>query len=149
MRLKLLVLFQMTFPGVPSIYYGDEAGMEGYADPYNRGPYPWGRQEADLLSFYKKAITLRNNFSAFYKGDWCSVWAKGDVYSFLRAYGDEVFLVAINRHQTEERKITLDLGKEYQGLWKEVFPYEKNGAQEYSTLEITLNPLEGKVLKVK
>ena len=63
MRLKLLVLFQMTFPGVPSIYYGDEAGMEGYADPYNRGPYPWGRQEADLLSFYKKAITLRNNFS--------------------------------------------------------------------------------------
>ena len=149
MRLKLLVLFQMTFPGVPAIYYGDEVGMEGYADPYNRGPYPWGREEADLLSFYQKATALRNNFSAFYKGEWFPVWTEGDVYGFLRVFEDEVFLVAINRHQTEERKITLELGKEYSGLCIEVFPQEKDGAKEYSTLEITLNPLEGKVLKVK
>ena len=149
MRLKLLALFQMTFPGVPAIYYGDEVGMEGYADPYNRGPFPWGQEEADLLPFYKKAIAMRNNFSAFHKGDWFPVWTKGDVYGFLRAYEDEVFLVAINRHQTEERKITLELGKEFRGLCIEVFPQEKDGEKEYSTLEITLNPLEGKVLKVK
>jgi len=149
MRLKLLVLFQMTFPGVPAIYYGDEAGMEGYADPYNRGPYPWGHADADLLPFYKKAIGLRNNYAAFHKGDWFPVWTKGDVYGFLRSYEDEVFLVMLNRHQTEERQISLELSEQYQGLWKEVFPQEKAGTQGNSILEITLNPLEGKVMKVK
>ena len=41
-RLKILSLLQFSIPGVPCIYYGDEAGMQGYEDPYNRGPYPWG-----------------------------------------------------------------------------------------------------------
>ncbi len=45
-RLQLLVLLQMTFPGVPAIYYGDEVGMEGYADPFNRGPFPWGTRRS-------------------------------------------------------------------------------------------------------
>jgi 4-alpha-glucanotransferase len=67
-RLKLMVIFQMTFPGVPSVYYGDEAGMEGYSDPLNRGPYPWGREDMDLLAFHKKIINLRNNFIALQKG---------------------------------------------------------------------------------
>ena len=58
-RLKLAVLFQMCFPGVPAIYYGDEAGMEGYTDPYNRGPYPWGREDQDLVNHYKKLIGFR------------------------------------------------------------------------------------------
>ncbi|MDF2571650.1 MAG: malQ: 4-alpha-glucanotransferase, partial [Sporomusa sp.] len=48
-RLKLVVLWQMTFPGAPCIYYGDEAGVEGYSDPLNRRTYPWGREEAALL----------------------------------------------------------------------------------------------------
>lgn len=47
LRLAALVLF--TFPGSPMIYYGDEAGMEGFEDPLNRGTYPWGREDRDLL----------------------------------------------------------------------------------------------------
>ena len=44
-RQELAVILQMTFPGVPAVYYGDEAGMEGYSDPFNRGVYPWGRED--------------------------------------------------------------------------------------------------------
>lgn len=149
-RLKLLVLFQMTFPGVPAIYYGDEVGLEGYSDPYNRGTYPWGREDADLLAYYKKTIALRNNYTAFQKGDWFSLKAEGDVYAFLRVYQEELFLVVLNRHQTAEQKVTLELSQENQGVWKEVFPQEKAGQRVSNTLEIVLRPLEGKVFtKIK
>ncbi len=57
-RLKLLSLVQMTFPGVPCIYYGDEAGLEGYSDPYNRGTYPWGHEARDS-SGNKEMVRLR------------------------------------------------------------------------------------------
>jgi cyclomaltodextrinase len=149
-RLKLLVLFQMTFPGVPAIYYGDEVGMEGYSDPYNRGPYPWGCEDMDLLTYYKKVIALRNNYTAFQKGDWVTLWAKGDVYGFLRSYQEEVFIVVLNRHQSAKQKVTLELSQEYQGIWKEIFPQEKERQKKSKTLDVTLRPLEGKVFtKVK
>ena len=149
-RLKLLVLLQMTFPGVPAIYYGDEVGMEGYSDPYNRGPFPWGREDRELLNYYKKVIALRNNYAALQKGDWLTLWAKGDVYGFLRSYQEEAFLVVLNRHQTAEQKVTLELGQEHQGVWREIFPQEKEQQEKSKALDVTLRPLEGKVfMKVK
>ena len=58
-RIWLATLLQMTLPGVPCIYYGDEAGLEGYADPYNRGTFPWGKEDKDLETIYRIAIGLR------------------------------------------------------------------------------------------
>ena len=52
-RLMLMVFMQMTFVGVPSIYYGDEAGMEGFRDPYNRKPFPWDNMDEELLRILK------------------------------------------------------------------------------------------------
>lgn len=147
-RLKLAALFQMCFPGVPCIYYGDEAGLEGYADPYNRGTYPWGREETKLVSFYKKIIALRNNYTALQKGRWVSAMAEGDVYAFFRVADEEVFLMLFNRNKEKEQKITLELAMEYRGVWKEVFPQEKEpeGQQDKQrSLKIVLQPLEGKV----
>jgi cyclomaltodextrinase / maltogenic alpha-amylase / neopullulanase len=64
-KLKLAVFFQMIFPGSPAIYYGDEVGMTGGEDPYNRAPYPWadtgGKPDSDLLAEYKKLIQLRKD----------------------------------------------------------------------------------------
>jgi cyclomaltodextrinase / maltogenic alpha-amylase / neopullulanase len=64
-KLRLAVFFQMIFPGAPTIYYGDEVGMTGGEDPYNRGPYPWadqgGNPDSDLFAEYKKLIELRKN----------------------------------------------------------------------------------------
>ena len=50
----MAALWQMTYPGVPCIYYGDEIGMQGFKDPTNRRPYPWGGGDPELLATYKK-----------------------------------------------------------------------------------------------
>ena len=52
-----LILFSLF--GTPCIYYGDEAGLEGYRDPFNRRPYPWGREEKDLVEFIQKLGSIR------------------------------------------------------------------------------------------
>ncbi len=57
--LRLASLLQYTLPGVPSLYYGDEAGLQGYGDPFNRGTYPWGREDATLLEWYRALGRLR------------------------------------------------------------------------------------------
>lgn len=58
-KLKMLTALQMALPGIPSIYYGDEAGLEGGADPYNRGTYPWGREDKDILDWYLHITKIR------------------------------------------------------------------------------------------
>ena len=52
--LKVASAMQFTLPGFPCIYYGDEAGMEGYRDPFNRCCYPWGKENKELIEWHKK-----------------------------------------------------------------------------------------------
>jgi len=65
-RLRLAVLFQMIFPGAPAIYYGDEVGVTGGNDPYNRATYPWadrgGAPDLELLADYKRLIAMRKRY---------------------------------------------------------------------------------------
>ena len=58
--LRLAALMQYTLPGIPCIYYGDEAGLEGYRDPFNRGCYPWGKEDEELIEWYRHLAKLRN-----------------------------------------------------------------------------------------
>jgi cyclomaltodextrinase len=71
-RLKLAVLFQMTYPGAPTVYYGDEVGVTGGDDPYNRAPYPWadegGQPDNALLADFKAMIALRNQHAVLRRG---------------------------------------------------------------------------------
>ena len=60
-RLRMASFLQFVLPGAPSVYYGDEAGMEGYADPLNRRTYPWGREDPDLLAHYRRLGQLRRD----------------------------------------------------------------------------------------
>lgn len=60
-RLRMASFLQFTLPGAPAVYYGDEAGMEGYADPFNRRTYPWGREDPDLLAHYRRLGQLRRD----------------------------------------------------------------------------------------
>ena len=60
-RLKMLTALQMALPGIPSVYYGDEAGMEGEADPYNRATYPWGKENTSILEWYYKITKIRKS----------------------------------------------------------------------------------------
>ncbi|MFW5999696.1 MAG: 4-alpha-glucanotransferase [Halanaerobiaceae bacterium] len=83
-KLKLLVLWQMTFPGSPLIYYGDEAGVTGGEDPENRKTYPWGNENEDLLEWYRELTALRTYFDLFQNGEWHSLFPEPDVYGFFR-----------------------------------------------------------------
>ncbi len=68
-RLKLAWALLSAFPGIPCIYYGDEAGMEGGRDPFNRMPFVWGREDGELLEFYRKIGQIRRSLSVFTEGD--------------------------------------------------------------------------------
>ncbi|MDX2039121.1 MAG: glycoside hydrolase family 13 protein [Isosphaeraceae bacterium] len=97
--LRLATLFQMTYTGAPSIYYGDEIGMTGGHDPANRGAFPWDRPESwnrPLLDHFRDLIRLRRSSVALRRGglDW--IRAEGDAIAYLRHTPEEVALVVIN-----------------------------------------------------
>lgn len=68
-RLMIASTLQYVLPGVPCLYYGDEAGAYGYEDPLNRGTYPWGKEDNDIVGHYKKLGALRREYSDFFKGE--------------------------------------------------------------------------------
>lgn len=117
-RLKMLSLLQMTFPGVPSIYYADEAGAEGFEDPYNRGTYPWGNEDQNLIDWFKQVIKLRNTHKAFLKGTWRPYKSDPDLFVFERSYEDERYLILINRslNRTVEFHIPDSQADSYENL---------------------------------
>ena len=67
-REKTAALLQFTLPGSPCIYYGDEVGMEGFEDPLNRRCYPWGKEDLDLLAFYRTLCQLKHSCPALRTG---------------------------------------------------------------------------------
>jgi neopullulanase len=96
--LRLATLFQMTYPGAPCIYYGDEIGMEGGRDPDNRRAFPWdeSRWNTGLRDFVKRCIALRHAYPALRRGTYTRLHAADDVYAFGRRLGDETLVVALN-----------------------------------------------------
>ena len=82
--LKTASLIQMTLPGVPCIYYGDEAGVEGYKDPFNRTCYPWGHENEELLGWYKKITHLRTTRDVYQRGGYRTIMAGDGFYAFER-----------------------------------------------------------------
>lgn len=99
---KICLYFLMTFPGVPVVYYGDEAGLKGHKDPDNRKPYPWGREDKELLTLYKEALSLRRREKIFTRGSFDSGFINADLYYFVREFEGEKALVLINRGTREE-----------------------------------------------
>ena len=97
--LRLAAVLQYTLPGIPSLYYGDEAGSEGLRDPFNRKGYPWGKEDKDLLEFYKNLGKIRQN-EAFAGGSFTTLYAKGGVIAYLREKGESKVLIAVNRTDT-------------------------------------------------
>jgi neopullulanase len=123
--LRLCVLFQMTMPGAPCLYYGDEIGMTGAQDPFCRAAFPWQDQsqwDVDLLAFYRHAIALRQRYPIFRTGTFKSLYAGGGVYAFSRVLERQCAVVVFN---TRTRPITLDLhtadlpcqGRRFEAVW--------------------------------
>lgn len=97
--MKLLMAasaMQFALPGVPAIYYGDEAGMQGYKDPFNRRCYPWGKENGELVEWYKKLGKIRNENSVFKDGRFEILSAVAGCVAFSRKNDDEAILVISN-----------------------------------------------------
>jgi glycosidase len=82
--MKCAMVLQFFLPGIPCIYYGDEAGAEGYKDPFNRRTYPWGRENTDLLKFTRELASIRKGCQVFAEGELEFVKVTSDVCVFLR-----------------------------------------------------------------
>ena len=96
---KLLILssfLQYTLPGSPSIYYGDEVGMEGHKDPFNRRTYPWEKEDTELLAFFRGLGRLRKDHTALRLGDIRFFCAENGKLGFSRAYEGKKLKIYVN-----------------------------------------------------
>ncbi|MBR6510054.1 MAG: glycoside hydrolase family 13 protein [Clostridia bacterium] len=108
--LKLAAVLQYTLPGVPSLYYGDEAGMQGFGDPFCRAGYPWGRENTELLEFYKALGKLRREGKVFKDGELISIKSVNGALVFMRKSGENISITAVN--PTEKQvEISLDFNE--------------------------------------
>ncbi|WP_084234394.1 glycoside hydrolase family 13 protein [Papillibacter cinnamivorans] len=94
--LKLAALLMYAFPGSPTIYYGDEAGLEGFEDPFNRRPFPWGKEEKELQSWFGKLGRLRTLRPSLRRGDLEYRAARGPLLAISRRLGGEETVAAVN-----------------------------------------------------
>ena len=95
-RLSAAVFLIFALPGSPCIYYGDEIGMQGYEDPFNRGFYTWNNADESIRQIYSLMIDLRKNSSALSNGDIYFCEAKDGLIKFLRKNKNEEVLCALN-----------------------------------------------------
>ena len=115
--LRLAFILQMGYIGSPSIYYGDEIGMEGFGDPFNRRTYPWERlreEQESLLAFFREYSSLRKKYPVLRTGEYATLYARGEVFIFERTLdengrdffrrtceGKRRVIIGINKSQTE------------------------------------------------
>ncbi len=99
--LKMAYLTLSTLPGIPTIYYGDEVGLEGYADPLNRRPFPWNRMEEELLRAYRLIGSLRRREAAYRRGEFFLLHLSKKYLIFSRRDRKRELLTVINRSEED------------------------------------------------
>lgn len=121
---RLSVLCQMTLPGAPCIYYGDEAGLSAASDPFCRAAFPWDEFEANphpLHDFYRQAARLRHAHPSLRTGDFEILFAEGDLLAYRRRSADEESLVFFHAGKAERATLSLPADKlsasTYQLAW--------------------------------
>ena len=116
-RLKMAAILQYTVYGIPSVFYGDEVGLEGYHDPFCRRPFPWGKENEELLEHYRKLGELRNIEKAFDKGSFRFIEHGRETLAFERCKDDSRVVVLANGSEGNY-EVRLD------GKWIDMLSYE-------------------------
>ncbi len=101
-RLRLAALIMYAFPGSPTVYYGDEAGMQGFEDPFNRATYPWGREDHELIAYLTRLGALRGARESLQRGRIEYLLAEGALLAFRRVSNGECSLAVCNAGDTPE-----------------------------------------------
>ncbi len=140
-RLMLGALLLYTFPGSPTVYYGDEAGMEGYEDPLNRRAFPWGAEDEELLRWYRKLGQLRGGRPSLQRGDICYLYADGSGLALRRQWDGEVTTAAMN---SGKEPLTMTLS------WPHPIATDAMTGQQFladhGTVRLILPPVSGVLL---
>ncbi len=154
---RLAVLMQMTWPGAPGIYYGDEAGVCGWTDPDSRRTYPWGRENQELLRYYREMIYLHRSYETLKTGSLLALAGEENYLCYGRFNRQDQMVVAINKGKkprtvqipvwrlgalADERfsRLAATTQAGYTFEWMEYF-------QEDGMLTVTLEPESGILLK--
>ena len=137
--LRLAYAILSTIPGIPSIYYGDEAGLEGYSDPFNRMPYPYGNEDHSLIAYYRRLGKLRRDEDAYKDGVFKLHIIEKELLVFSREKGGVALVTVVNNSR---RRLSVLADR----ALCVIDPYSDFKA---SRDEITLDELRCTVLKVE
>lgn len=148
--LELCALLQMTMPGAPCIYYGDEIGMSSDGDPHCRAAFPWHDEESwdrELLAHYRRATALRHRHPVLRSGRFRQLYAAGEVYAFARELGRSVAVVIVNAGG-EPARVAIDLAGLQAGAWWQAWPegVQRTHQAEAGRLTVSLEAREALVL---
>ena len=135
-RLKLAYTALATLPGIPAIFYGDEVGLEGYSDPFNRMPYPWGKENRELLEHYKTLGNIRRKNSIYRAGEFSLLHLEGEVLVFSRYDKKNSYVTVLN---SSNKAVSL----KFTSLAK---PQITGGVRN---VEFEISPLTSEIFKVK
>lgn len=146
--LRLAMLFQMTMPGAPTVYYGDEVGLRGGYDPECRGAMPWdeGQWDTALRDYVRATIRLRHAHSALRRGSYRTVLAEGELFAYERADAKERFVVTFN---TAGRQQVLRLSLASPGQRATLVLGEGQAQVERDGLSVTLPGRTGAVWQIE
>ncbi len=148
--LELATLFQMTYPGAPCVYYGDEIGMTGGHDPANRGAFPWEDETAwdrELLHLFQRLIALRHESEALRRGSYRCIYGREDVHAHVREDERETVVVALNAGRGTRRvDLTLALGEG--AVLREVWGHEEVRVESGLIRRLELPPRSGRVFRL-
>ena len=140
-KLRLAAMLLYSFPGSPTLYYGDEAGMQGFEDPLNRGTYPWGGEDGSLLAFFRRLGQLRAERVSMQCGIIRYLHAQGGGLVVERLHGTERTVTALNAGDTP-----LELTLPWDGRLCIDAVTGQQFLSQNGTVHLTLPPLDGVIL---
>ena len=124
--LKIASAIQYTLYGFPSVFYGDEAGIEGYRDPFCRMPFPWGNESKELTEHYKALGKIRKEHSVYAGGDFNVIAHDGGLFAFVRKNAKEEITTLANR-------ASFTINHKFDGEWLDLVSGECG--KDFVTLE--------------
>jgi alpha-glucosidase len=145
------VVFQMTWPGAPTIYYGDEAGLCGWTDPDNRRGYPWGREDMSLIQFHKDIIKIHKSYEALMRGSVLFLHGAHKLLCYGRFTDNEQMVVILNTNyeDVDVRLHIRRIGVSDHSIMTRIFITDADGySLEEENVEIKNNVLAVRVPKM-